>query len=62
MNEMKEAGRMGELLGKKRAREAWELGAAGHTGWAVGVGWAELGRSGSRMRAVKARWTLEAGV
>lgn len=53
---------MGELLGKKRAQEAWELGAAGHTGWAVGVGWAELGRSGSRMRAVKARWTLEAGI
>lgn len=61
MNEMKEGGRMEELLGK-RAREAWELGAAGHTGWAVGMGWAELGFSGSRMRAVKARWTLEAGV
>lgn len=36
--------------------------APGHTGWAVGVCRAEPGHSGAGPRAVRARWTRQAGV
>lgn len=53
---------MGVLGRKQRAREAWGIEDPGHTGWAVGMCWAKPGHSGAGVRAVKTRWTQEAGV